>query len=63
MVETLAKLAVSQLGEAGGGREAAAPVNVTMNFSGGASGGEAVGSSNQIAAAVARAVQRGARFS
>lgn len=63
IVDTLAKLAVSQIAGSGSAGEAKAPVNVTMNFSGGASGNEAVGSSNQIAAAVARAVQRGARFS
>jgi hypothetical protein len=64
IVETLAKLAVERLtgGTGSGASEGAAPVNVTMNFSGGASGGDAVASSNQIAAAVARAVRRGARF-
>lgn len=64
IIETLAKLAVSHAGGAGGGaREAAGPVNITMNFSGGTSGSQAVGSSNQIATAVVRAVQRGVRFS
>ena len=57
--ETLARLAVERVSGGGG---TGAPVNVTMNFSG-AQGGEGVGSANQIATAVARAVQRGARFS
>jgi hypothetical protein len=64
VLETLAKLAVDRVFGGGGvAREASAPVNVTMNFSGGASGERAVGSSNQVAAAVARAVRRGVRFS
>lgn len=63
MAETLARLALNQLaGQRGGGGEAGGPVNVTMNFSGSASNADAA-SSNQIAAAVARAVRRGARFS
>lgn len=61
IVATLAKAAIARtLG--GGGEESAGPVNVSMNFSGGAGSSDAVASSNQIAAAVARAVARGMRF-
>lgn len=61
IVATLAKAAIARtFGD--GSEESASPVNVTMNFSGGAGASDAVGSSNQVAAAVARAVARGMRF-
>lgn len=61
LAETLAQLAVRQvLGTSG--REGA-PVNVTMNVAGGGGESGTAGSANQIAAAIARAVRRGARFS
>jgi len=60
LVETLAQLAVRQVF---GGSERAGPVNVTMNVAGNAGASDVVGSGNQIAAMVARAVRKGARFS
>ena len=63
IAEVLAQAVVRQMSGGGGG---GAPVNVTMNVSGGGapSGrGAASASANQIAALVARAAARGARFS
>lgn len=59
LVETLAQVAVRQ---AFGGSEQAGPVNVTMNVAGSAGASDVMGSGNQIAAMVARAVRKGARF-
>lgn len=60
LLETLAQLAVRQAfgGADGGG----SPVNVVMNVAAGAGASDVVSSANQIAAAAARAVRRGARF-
>ncbi len=62
IVEVLAQAAIRQALQ-GGGRAHGAPVNVTMNVSGGGGAGSgSAGSANQIAALVARAAARGARF-
>jgi len=61
IAETLAQIAARQIVSGGG-----APVNVTMNVAGTTGGGAASGggaSANQIAALLARAAARGARFS
>lgn len=59
LVETLAQLAVRS---AFGAEGALSPVNLVMHVAPGAQAADVVSSANQIAAAAARAVRRGARF-
>jgi hypothetical protein len=62
IAEVLAQMALRQVVSGGGG--GSTPVNVTMNVAGGAGASSGAGASaNQIAALVARAAARGARFS